>query len=114
MQAPLNGLIVYDPSGMMSVQICGSRQRLSKDTDFLALPDAQQLPYLHSYYAYFGRYIFDPVHSTVSHFVTSALDPSEIGRTYLRSVQIQDDTVTLTTPKSAQGLHNVLRWRRTA
>lgn len=112
---PYNGLIVYQPNGMMSVQIASARSPLPEDKDFTKLPAEQQLAYLHSYYAYYGQYEFDRVQSIVTHFVQSALDPTEIGITYRRRVALAGDVVTLTTipqPTSTTGSHNVLRWRR--
>jgi hypothetical protein len=109
---PITGLIVYEPGGTMSVQIANARQPLPHATDFKALPPEQRLPYLDSYYAYFGTYAFDAVSSTVTHVISSALDPSEIGQTYTRTVALRGDLVTLTTPTDSRGFHNVLRWRR--
>lgn len=111
---PYSGLIVYQPNGMMAVQIAYPRQGIANDAEFSALSADQRLAYLDSYYAYFGRYEFDPIASIVHHHVQSSLDPSEIGIHYRRKVALKDDVVTLTTipnepnPES----HNVLSWRR--
>ncbi|MCF2514629.1 lipocalin-like domain-containing protein [Sphingomonas sp. G124] len=112
---PYSGLIVYEPNGMMSVQIASARPPLPEDVDFKNLPADQQLAYLHSYYAYYGRYEFDRAKSVVTHFVVSSLDPTEIGIDYRRKVKLVGDVVTLTTiPRatSTSGSHNVLSWRR--
>ena len=113
---PYNGLIVYEPNGMMSVQIASARSPLPKGGDFAKLPAEQQLAYLRSYYAYYGRFEFDGAQSIVTHFVTSSLDPTEIGIVYRRKVKLVGDVVTLTTIPQATdttGSHNVLSWRRT-
>jgi hypothetical protein len=107
-----SGLIVYEATGMMSVQIASARQPLPHETDFLSLSDAQRLPYLDSYYAYFGRYEFDPASSTVTHFVEASLYPNEVGMTLKRTVALSGNVVTLTTPSFPDGSHNVLRWSR--
>lgn len=112
---PYNGLIVYEPNGMMSVQISSARSPLPEGGDFTKLPAEQQLAYLQSYYAYYGRYEFDQAQSVVTHFVASSLDPAEIGVTYRRKVRLAGDVVTLTTfptATSTSGSHNVLSWRR--
>jgi len=112
---PYNGLIVYEPNGMMSVQIASARSALPEGGDFTKLPVAQQLAYLQSYYAYYGRYAFDRMQSVVTHFVVSSLDPTEIGVAYRRQVKLAGDVVTLTTIPGAtdtSGNHNVLSWRR--
>ncbi|MEO8176621.1 MAG: lipocalin-like domain-containing protein [Sphingomicrobium sp.] len=66
---PYNGLIVYQPNGMMAVQIATARSPLAESLDFTTVPVEQQLAYLKSYYAYYGRYEFDHATSIVTHFV---------------------------------------------
>ena len=112
---PYNGLIVYGSNGLMSVQIASARSPLPKDSDFTKVAAEQQLAYLQSYYAYYGRYEFDRAQSFVAHFVASSLDPTEIGIVYRRKVKLVGDVVTLTTmpqASSTSGSHNVLSWRR--
>ena len=111
---PYKGLIVYGADGMMSVQIATARAPMPSDGDLKKLTAEQQLAYLHSYYAYYGRYEFDPARSVVTHFVETSLDPTETGIVYRRSVKLAGDIVTLTTlePNDASGSHNVLSWRR--
>jgi hypothetical protein len=107
-----SGLIIYGATGMMSVQIASARQSLPHETDFLSLPQDQRLPYLDSYYAYFGRYEFDSSLSTVTHFVEASLYPNEVGMTLRRAVALSGNVVTLTTPTFPDGSRNVLRWSR--
>lgn len=112
---PYNGLIVYEPSGMMSVQIASVRKPLPEGGEFKKFPAEQQLSYLQSYYAYYGRFEFDKLKSIVTHLVVSSLDPTEIGVVYHRQVKLVGDIVTLTTlpgPTDTTGSHNVLSWRR--
>lgn len=112
---PYSGLIVYQPNGMMSVQISGARLALPADSDFTKLPAEQQLTYLRSYYAYYGRYSFDETQSVVTHFVSSSLDPTAIGIVYRRKVNLVGDVLTLTTipaATSSSARYNVLSWRR--
>lgn len=111
---PYSGLIAYQDSGMMAVQIANPRKGIAHDADFAALPADQRLAYLDTYYAYFGRFEFDPATSIVHHFVESSLDPSETGVHYRRKVDLKGDVVTLTTiPNEPDAKsHNVLSWRR--
>jgi len=111
---PYNGLIVYGAGGIMSVQIATARAPMKSDGDLKKLTSEQQLAYLHSYYAYYGKYAFDPIQSVVTHFVESSLDPTETGIVYHRRVKLAGDVVTLTTmePNDASGSYNVLSWRR--
>lgn len=108
------GIIIYDASGTVSVQIASARNSVSARTGFLSLPDDQRLAYLDSYYAYYGRYEYDAQSSIVTHLIEAALYPDEIGKTAKRSVFLNGNEVTLTTPPSPNGARNVLRWRRIA
>lgn len=110
----LKGSIIYDISGMVSAQISSARNLVSARTEFLSLPDDERLTYLDSYYAYYGRYAFDAQSSTVTHFVEASLYPDEVGRALRRSVSLNGNEVTLTTPALPNGTRNVLRWRRIA
>lgn len=110
----LKGVILYDVAGTVSVQISSARKAVSARADFLSLPDDQRLAYLDSYYAYYGRYEYDAQSVTVTHFVEASLDPDEVGMALKRSVFLNGDEVTLTTPASPNGSRNVLRWRRIA
>ena len=112
---PYNGLIVYQANGLMAVQIASARSLLPETTDFTAIPTDQQLAFLKTYYAYYGRYEFDHATSIVTHFVQSSLDPTEMGAVFQRRVKLVGDVVTLTTiPRASatSGAHNVLSWRR--
>ena len=115
---PYTGLIVYDPTGMMSVQIARGRPHLPDNRDFNDLTVDQRLAYLGSYVAYFGRYEFDPEDSIVTHFVSSALNPSRgigNGSVARRKVMLVGDVVTLTTipqATSKSGSYSVLKWQR--
>lgn len=114
---PYNGLIVYDPTGMMSVQIARGRPPLPGSSDVDDLTVEQKLAYFEAYVAYFGRYKFDPEASIVTHFLSSHLDPARIGYASVlrRKVRLFGDVVTLTTipqPTSKTGSYSVLSWRR--
>jgi hypothetical protein len=95
------GLLVYDASGWMSVQISGqNRPRLP-------VPDSRPTPTetaaasqlkagaLDSYYAYVGTWTLDAPHATLTHHVSSALYPGESGASYTQSVAVQGRTLTL-------------------
>ena len=115
---PYSGLIIYDPTGMMSVQIARGRPQLPDNRNFNDLSVDQRLAHLGSYVAYYGRYEFDPEGSIVTHFVSSALNPSRgigNGSVVRRKVMLVDDVVTLTTIPQAttkSGSYSVLSWRR--
>jgi hypothetical protein len=114
---PYSGLIVYDPTGMMAVQIARGRPPLPDNRDVNNLTVDQRLANFEGFVAYYGRYEFDPEESIVTHFVSSHLDPSRIGNGSVlrRKVVLVGDVVTLTTipqATSKTGSYSVLSWRK--
>ena len=87
---PYSGLIVYEASGLMSVQIASARAPAPAKPAFKELPPQRRLDYLDSYYAYFGAFDFDAASSIVRHHVQSSLDPTELGITLRRRVSLED------------------------
>ena len=87
-----SGLLIYDASGWVSVQIAGT-PRPKVDAPAArpaAAPDAARLKatLVDTYYAYFGTWEFDPVTSTVTHQVKTSLYPGEEGARYTQQVQV--------------------------
>jgi lipocalin-like protein len=84
------GLLIYDPSGWFSVQIENA------DRPALQVPAVRPVPAaneadsktLHSYYAYFGTWSFDPATATVTHHAKGALYPSEDAAVYPQHVEV--------------------------
>jgi hypothetical protein len=96
--ADSSGLIIYDPSGWMSVQILG-QPRPAMDapasrptptaTARVAPRDAQlKAAVLDTYYAYFGTWEFDEATSTVTHSVKASLIPGETGLSYSQTATL--------------------------
>jgi hypothetical protein len=89
-----SGLLIYDPSGWVSVQIAGKARPAMDIPTFrpLAASDARTAKLrgelLDTYYAYFGTWDFDPQTSTVTHRVQTSLYPSEVGASYSQQVQL--------------------------
>ena len=112
---PYTGLIIYDVSGAMSVQIASARPAARSPPQFGDMAPAEQLKYLHTYYAYFGRFELDESRSEVRHLVTTSLDPTELGVTYTQKVDLEKDRLTLVTqPWRGPGgrQHSRLIWMR--
>jgi tetratricopeptide (TPR) repeat protein len=104
------GLLTYDASGSMSVQIAaGVRPVLSipASRPVRAAPRSEEhakAAALDSYYAYFGTWDFDATRSSVTHHVSYALIPAEIGMSYSQDVKLDGSTLTFTNrQKSADG-----------
>jgi Lipocalin-like domain len=107
-QPDSSGVLIYDRSGWMSVQISGPR-RASADIPSvrgqrvgaaIALREASAFD---TYYAYFGTWTFDPATGTVTHHVAGALIPAEVGLEYGQSAALDHGRLVLTTHSVEQG-----------
>ena len=90
-----SGLLIYDASGWVSVQIVGTpRPKVDAPAARPATtpPDADtarlKAGLVDTYYAYFGTWEFDAQTSTVTHRVKSALYSGEEGASYSQQVQL--------------------------
>jgi len=102
------GVIIYDPSGWMSVQIAG-RHRPAMDAP-AARPthethrDARlKAAVLDTYYAYFGTWDYDESTSTVTHHVKTSLIPGETGMSYAQTVTVDGGQLVFTTRRQLAG-----------
>jgi hypothetical protein len=106
-----SGVLNYDSSGRMSVQIMNLGRaglQLDSEKDY---KDA-----LISYMAYFGTYVLDLDQGSVTHEIMGSLHPEDIGRQFKRLYEFKDDELILTTLGSVGGERFVARliWRRFA
>ena len=87
------GLLVYDRSGWMSVQIVSDPKPMAPSTDsrekFLAAPAAEKASAIDGYYAYFGTWTMDVAKSTVTHHIRQSLYPGERGEDGTRTFSLQ-------------------------
>jgi Lipocalin-like domain len=93
------GMIVYDPSGWMSVQIVSDPKPAvplgdSRDT-FKNAPAAEKAIAADGYYAYFGTYSVDVTASKVTHHLKESLYPGERGVDFVRHFSIADGRLIL-------------------
>ena len=92
------GLITYDATGHMSVQIMRDpRPSFDSGRDRPGTPEEYKAAY-DGYYAYFGTYEVNEVEGIILHRVRASLWPREVGREYRRHVKLSGDRLTLTTP----------------
>src|SRR5450755_77291 len=67
------GLLIYDRSGWMSVQIVSDPQPsvpvISSREGFLAAPPAEKIAAIDGYYAYYGTWSVDTSGSSVTHHI---------------------------------------------
>lgn len=114
------GLIIYDRSGWMSVQIVMANrpkmERPESRTSGVVTPEQAQLSVaaFNSYYAYFGKWDFDEQTSTVTHHLQSSLLPWETGLDLHRQASLDGDRLTLLARYSRHGVDYVrtLVWQR--
>ena len=83
------GLIVYDSSGTMSVQIAnrGGRRRFAGG--LAAGTEQEKARAFDSYFSYYGTYTVDDAEETVTHHVEDSSYPDLRGRNHVRWVEFQ-------------------------
>jgi hypothetical protein len=98
----VNGLLIYDQSGEMSLQIAGERPSVGSLETFEQMRPEDRMVFLDNYYAYFGTFKVDEAARAVVHRIRDSLRPNEIGATYRRQYQIEGDRLTLASPPEAR------------
>jgi hypothetical protein len=112
------GLIVYDPSGWMSVQITSDPRPTvpqgSSREAFLAAPTAEKVAAVEGYYAYCGTWTLDTSSSTVTHHIKQSLYPAERGEDGVRYYTFEADRLTLVakTHEMGEDHQRKLVWQR--
>lgn len=93
-----SGMLVYDRSGSMSLQVAGERPAVGDIETYESLRPSERMVFLDNYYAYFGTFEVDEVKHVVTHRVRASLRPNETGITYRRQFGIEGDRLTLASP----------------
>jgi hypothetical protein len=112
------GLIVYDNSGWMSVQITSDpRPTVPKDSSreaFLAAPPLEKVAAVEGYYAYCGTWTLAPSNSTVTHHIKKSMIPGERGEDGVRHYTLEGDRLTLVakTHEMGEDHERKLVWQR--
>ena len=112
------GLLVYDASGWMSVQIVSdpapTKPDASSREEMLRAPIAEKVAAFDGYYAYFGTWAVDAANGTVTHYVQQSLFPAERGEEGVRHFEIDGDRLTLTAKTHEMGEEHErkLVWKR--
>lgn len=104
------GILVYDASENMSVQIMNQehgRLPLSTDKDIKAA--------FQSYVGYFGKYSIDLEERSITHHVVGSLYPRDVGRDFKRLYEFSGDQLILTATGLIAGdpIAAHLVWERT-
>jgi hypothetical protein len=112
------GLLVYDRSGWMSVQIVSDpkpKVPLSSSREgFLAAAQAERASAVDGYYAYFGTWTVDPSGLTVTHHIRQSLYPGERNEEGVRKLTLQGNRLTLAASAHEMGEDHQRRlvWER--
>lgn len=101
------GLLLYDKSGWMSVQIVSDPRPTVPAADsreeFLGAPADQRAKAIDGYYAYFGTWTVDAAKSTVTYHIETSLYPAERGENGTRHLVLEGDRLTLTAKSHEMG-----------
>ena len=95
-----HGLLIYASSGHMSVSI---------NKDIESKSDKETQNNFDSILFYSGTYSFE--NEVIKHHVTEASSPSRIGKEMLRYTNLENNILTLTSPKESFG-HAILKWKK--
>lgn len=112
------GLIMYDRSGWMSVQIVSDPPVTVPQADsweaVIAAPQADKAKGFENYYAYCGTWTLDPAAKTVIHHIQQSLRPSERGDDAVRHFELDGDRLILTakTHEMGEDHERKLVWQR--
>jgi hypothetical protein len=115
-----HGVIIYDRSGWMSVQIVTANRptmtRPATRTAGETSPNDAQLKSkaLDTYYAYFGTWEYDAATATITHHLKSSLLPYETGQDYRRQVEFHGTRLRLIvhSGEGDQARSRTLTWDR--
>lgn len=107
------GLIIYDPSGYMSVQFMRDPRPIFTTKYSQATPEEVRKVY-QGYLAYFGTYEVNIEKRVITHHLHGSLRPDEVGIDYERHFSIEDDRLILTmaVPGKDPGRIRTLTWSR--
>lgn len=95
------GILVYDATGRMSVQILGSQRTRFAAENFLEGTAEENKAAVHGTISYFGTYTIDQASHTVTHHIESSLFPNWDGTDQRRTYTLVGDELKLTTPPLA-------------
>lgn len=118
-QAGSSGIIIYDRSGWMSVQIT-AQNRSKWEVAAVRVPRAAgqdaalKAEAFDTYYSYYGTWDYDAAASVVTHHVKSSVIPAETGMDYAQTVALRGGQLIFTVRSGNPGAQTVRRkiWER--
>ncbi len=111
------GLIMYDHSGMMSVQIIRHDRPLFPSEDMFGAAPGTVKAAFEGINTYYGPFDVDSLTRTVTHHVLGASMPNRAGSTQVRHYEFVDDLLILKTPPrllDGKMLTGVVVWKKLA
>src|SRR5581483_768851 len=114
------GLLVYDRSGWMSVQIVSDPKPMvpheSSRESFLAAPVNEKVIAINGYYAYYGTWTVDTSKSTITHHIQQSLYPGERRESGERHFSLEGNRLILVANAHEMGEDHQRRlvWERAA
>jgi Lipocalin-like domain len=119
-QAGSSGIIIYDSSGWMSVQITAQNRR-KWEVPAVRVPRpvgeedaALKAEAFDTYYSYYGTWDYDAATSVVTHHVKSSIIPAETGLDYAQTVTLEGAHLIFTVRSGSPGTETVRKkvWER--
>jgi hypothetical protein len=115
-----SGIIIYDSSGWMSVQITAQNRR-KWEVPAVRVPRpvgeedaALKAEAFDTYYSYYGTWDFDAATSVVTHHVKSSIIPAETGLDYPQTATLEGGHLIFTVRSGSPGTETVRKkvWER--
>ncbi len=112
------GLLIYDRSGWMGVQIVSDPKPTVPTTSsrerFLKASPAEKEKAIDGYYGYYGTWTVDPSGATVTHHIQQSLYPAERGEEGVRGLSLDGKRLTLSAEAHEMGEthQRILVWER--
>ena len=98
----LSGIIMYDNSGHMAVQIVRG-DRAAFPNGRVKATDKELAAAYATYTAYYGTYTFEPEHNIVIHHLGGSLSPGQIGQDNIRYFELKGNRLTLSVANDGKG-----------
>lgn len=89
------GLLTYDSSGRMSVQIMRRDRTPLSSADWQSVPAEEIKKAIEGFTAFFGSYEIDEANSTILHRVEGHVLPESVGKVLRREFSFSGDVLTL-------------------
>src|SRR2546422_816221 len=89
------GLLVYDSSGRMSVQIMRRDRAPFSSADWQSIPAEEIKKAIEGFTAFFGSYEVDEANSIILHHVEGHVLPESVGKVLRREFSFSGDVLTL-------------------